>query len=245
MTIARLGMLTPSSNTALEPQTYGILTGLPSVTAHFSRLRVTRMAAEAESDSQFDAAAMRPAAMLLADAGVGVIAWNGTSGSWLGPDRDRQLCRDLTEATGIAATTSTLALLDGCRRLQVTRLGLATPYVEQLNHGIASHYANEGIRVVTSEHLGITDNLTVGALTTDEICGLVRRAARNDAQAVAVVCTNVAATEHVRELERELGVPVLDSIAVTAWKCLEIAGVRERPAGYGALMDSGDTAVAG
>jgi maleate isomerase len=36
---ARLGMLTPSSNTVLEPMTYQMLRDAPGVTAHFSASR--------------------------------------------------------------------------------------------------------------------------------------------------------------------------------------------------------------
>ena len=36
----RIGMLTPSSNTVLEPTTQAIIDPLPDVTAHFSRLKV-------------------------------------------------------------------------------------------------------------------------------------------------------------------------------------------------------------
>ena len=39
-----LGMLTPSSNTVLEPVTTAMLAGLPEVTAHFSRFKVTEIA---------------------------------------------------------------------------------------------------------------------------------------------------------------------------------------------------------
>ena len=36
-----LGILTPSSNTALEPLTSAIVAGLPGVSAHFARFTVT------------------------------------------------------------------------------------------------------------------------------------------------------------------------------------------------------------
>ena len=39
-----LGMLTPSSNTVLEPVTQAMLAGLPEVSVHFSRFRVTEIA---------------------------------------------------------------------------------------------------------------------------------------------------------------------------------------------------------
>ncbi len=40
----RLGMLTPSSNTALEPITCAMLAGIDGVSAHFSRFKVTEIA---------------------------------------------------------------------------------------------------------------------------------------------------------------------------------------------------------
>lgn len=39
----KLGMLTPSSNTALEPITSAMVSGLPNVSAHFSRFTVTEI----------------------------------------------------------------------------------------------------------------------------------------------------------------------------------------------------------
>ncbi len=235
----RLGMLTPSSNTALEPETYRMIQTVHGVSAHFSRLRVKKMTPEAESDRQFESAVMLDVAQLLEDAHVDVLAWNGTAGSWLGPDRDRQLCSDIANATGIPTTTSTLALLEACRIFGVTRLGLATPYVQELNDQISRCYAQEGIDVVADEWLGLTDNLDVGSLASEKTRELVVRAARNDAQAVALVCTNVAATPLVQELEKQLGIPVFDSIAATLWKCLDLVDAPLRPSGFGTLMTTG------
>ena len=39
-----IGMLTPSSNTILEPVTASILAGIPHASAHFGRFRVTEIA---------------------------------------------------------------------------------------------------------------------------------------------------------------------------------------------------------
>ena len=50
----RLGMLTPSSNTVLEPVTYAMLRDQPSVTAHFARFKVTEIALNPSALGQFD-----------------------------------------------------------------------------------------------------------------------------------------------------------------------------------------------
>src|SRR6187431_3740665 len=125
-----LGMLTPSSNTILEPVTTAMISGLPEVTAHFSRFKVTEIALSHSALSQFDDGEILRAAELLAHAKVDVIGWNGTSSGWLGFDADERLCRRITDATGTPACTSVLALNEIFQRTNVKRFGLVTPYVD-------------------------------------------------------------------------------------------------------------------
>lgn len=235
----RAGMLTPSSNTCLEPVTYRMLAGVEEVTAHFSRLPVTRIGLDPEASAQFTQQPMLAAARLLADAKVDVLAWNGTAGSWLGPDQDRELAGMVEKATGIPTTTSTLALLDAFRAYGVTRLGVATPYGDEVGARIAEHYAAEGVQVVVQANLGITDNEAFARVPQGRIRDLVAAAAGADVHAVAVVCTNLPAAPLAARLERDLGVPVLDSVAATLWKALDVAGAKVSLSGWGTLLDSG------
>ena len=55
----RIGMIVPSSNTCLEPQSYRILGDRRDVTVHFTRIPVTRIALDESSDKQFDPAEER------------------------------------------------------------------------------------------------------------------------------------------------------------------------------------------
>src|SRR5260370_24702701 len=105
-----LGMLTPSSNTALEPITTAMVAGLPEVSAHFSRFKVTEIALSNTALAQFDNHEILRAAELLAHAKVDSIGWNGTSSCWLGFEADVRLCEQITAATGRQATNSMLAL---------------------------------------------------------------------------------------------------------------------------------------
>ena len=69
----RLGMITPSSNSVLEPVTSAMMAEVAGITAHFSRFRVTEIGLDAAASNQFDASVMLPAADLLADAKVDAI----------------------------------------------------------------------------------------------------------------------------------------------------------------------------
>src|SRR3984957_8964018 len=133
--MTRLGMLTPSSNTALEPITSAMLACVEGVSVHFSRFKVTEIALSEAATRQFDHGEILRAAELLAHAKVDVIAWNGTSASWLGFDRDERLCERITEATGIRVRTTVLAYRDLFRQLAKARIGLVTPYTRMCSSG--------------------------------------------------------------------------------------------------------------
>lgn len=234
----RIGMITPSSNSCLEPVTYRLLAEIPEVTAHFSRVPVTRISLEESADAQFGTDAMTAAARLLADVRVDVVVWNGTSGFWLGVEHDLELVRALEKATGVTATTSTLALLDACAAYGITRLGLATPYTGDVAARISETYAAHGVEVVAQSNLGISDNEAFGQVTPDQVAAQVREVAAG-AHAAAVVCTNVHGAGVVAGLEAELGIPVLDSVAVTLWKALDLTAGTRPVAGFGTVLRDG------
>lgn len=220
----RLGILTPSSNTVLEPLTTALASEMPEVTLHFSRFRVTEIALHADALAQFDDAAVLHAAGLLADAKVDAIAWSGTSSSWLGFDRDARLCRAIQATTGVPATSSILALNEALGRLGVRRLALVTPYTDDVRARIVANYAGTGIHCTAGRHLGLRDNFSFAEVTEPHLDDLIRAAARDAPDAVAVVCTNLRAAPLVARLEAALGVPVLDSVATALWGALRLAG---------------------
>ncbi|MDA3647358.1 aspartate/glutamate racemase family protein [Saccharopolyspora indica] len=237
----RIGMLTPSSNTVLEPVTYRLLSGAEEVTAHFSRLPVTAISLADEQRGQFSVARTSAAAELLRDAAVDVVVWNGTAGSWLGFDYDRQVCDALSQVCGVPATTSTLALREAFRAFGVRRLGLVTPYTGDVTARIAETYAAEGVEVVADERLEITDNFSFGEVPEQRLVEMIRAAAPG-AQAVALVCTNLRGALAAAELEPDLGIPVLDSVSVTLWQALDLLG--GRPLDRGSVLLSGSTRAA-
>lgn len=229
-------MIVPSSNTCLEPQTYRILGARTDVTVHFTRIPVTRIALDASSDRQFDPSLMREAARLLATADVDVIAWNGTSGSWLGPGHDRDLIQEITAATGIPATTSTLAYLEAFRTFGTERIGLFTPYTEDVNRQVIAAYEREGIRTVDHRALGLSDNESFARVTDDEMRPGSLELAAAAPDALVYLCTNLYGANITAGIEQSTGVAVLDSVAVTLWHALKLAGAPLLDPRWGRLL---------
>jgi maleate isomerase len=233
----RLGVLTPSSNTALEPLTSALVAAVPGASAHFSRFKVTEIALDDRALGQFDDSKILAAAELLADAKVDVIGWSGTSSGWLGFDADLRLCERIRERTGIPATTAVLALNELLALRAVKRLAFVTPYTDDVQARIVGNYSQLGIDVVAERHLGIRVNHDFAGVDPQTLLALMREVAAQGPQAITTFCTNLRAAPMAQQVERELGIPLLDTVSTTVWGMLRLAGVpTSRVEGWGELF---------
>ncbi len=233
----RIGMLTPSSNTVLEPVTTAMLADLPDVTAHFGRFRVTEISLSTAALAQFDLQPILDAALLLADAKVDAIVWNGTSSGWLGLERDRDLCAAITATTGAKTGTSVLALAEILRSTGAKRIGLVTPYLDEIQDKIVANFAAEGFDCIAERHLRDRGNFSFSQYSEATIADLVREVAKEKPDAIAVFCTNMRGGPIVEALEAETGIPIYDSVATAVWAGLRAAGIAPaRVQGWGRLF---------
>lgn len=237
--IKKIGFITPSSNTALEPLTNLMLHQICNLaSAHFSRVQVRTLTLDASDVSQFDSVKMTEAANLLGDAGVDLILWNGTSGAWSGKgfEADHEICSAITKATGVPASTSSLAQLKVLAEYGVKKFALATPYTEEPAQQMVRTYESAGFEVVSEAHLGMSQNTLIGATSFDAIKQLLRDADSPTAECIVVGCTNLPAMAVLEEMEHELGKPIYDSVAVTLWDALRMASITNPLHGWGKLL---------
>lgn len=233
-----LGILTPSSNTVLEPLTSAMVADLDDVSAHFARFPVTEISMNTASQAQFNMDNQLAAAQLLADANVNAIVWSGTAASWLGFGKDEDLCGQITSATGIAAGSSVLAVNKLFAMLGVRRMGLVTPYIDAIQEQIIANYAREGFECVAERHLGEHRNFHFSEFDEARIAQLIREVAAEKPDAITVMCTNMRGARIAHSLETETGIPVFDSTSAAVWAGLRLAGAdTRRVQGWGRMFD--------
>src|SRR5258708_17836405 len=155
----------------------GQIVGCAIDSVHIARFGVAALLQSRQSLAQFYFAPLLEEARLLADARVDAIAWNGTSGGWLGLEIDRELCRRIAAETGIRATTSSLALLEGVRLIGATRIGWATPYLDEIQSRIIDTFAAEGIACAAERHLGDRGNFSFSEIAPERIAAMAREVA--------------------------------------------------------------------
>jgi maleate isomerase len=235
----RIGMIAPSSNTVLEPETMRLVAPFgDEVSVHFARVGVVRIAASEASDSQFGFDGLVSAAQLLAGTRPDAILWNGTSASWLGLERDAALAAQMAEATGHVCTTTMLLYRAALAAMGVRRLALVTPYTPEIQARVVANLEGLGLEVVAERHLGDAGNFSYGEYSAEFVAEELRAViAEGRPDAAAVMCTNYRGARAAPRVEAETGVPVLDSVALTLWGGLALAGLApSRLVGQGRLF---------
>jgi maleate isomerase len=237
--LKKVGFITPSSNTALEPLTMAMTEQISDrISTHFSRVPVKTLTLDSQDVDQFQTKTMVDAATLLSDGGLDAILWNGTSGSWTGKgfEADVTLCDEIQRLTGVSASTASLAQVDVLKHYGIKRFGLAVPYAEEPTSKIIETYDRQGFTTVKSARLNETENVVIANTPFASIKQLLRDADAPDAECIVVACTNLPATVVLDEMEAELGKPIFDSIAVTLWKALQMTGIAVPLHGWGKLL---------
>ncbi len=213
----RIGMLTPSSNSVVEPWCYKIIGSIKNVSVHFGRVEVLWIDDKEASLSQFYDENMIKGFDLLSHVKPMVIGWNGTSASWLGLERDRILIDVIKKRTGCRVVSSTLSIIDALTALNISKIGLVTPYVDSIQRKIISNFELEKLECVSERHFNMTDNFSFGEVTEATIANATEEVVADGAEAVIILCTNLAGAGIAALIEKRTGVPILDSVVLTLW----------------------------
>jgi maleate isomerase len=166
-----------------------------------------------------------------------VVIYACTSGSFVdGAAGEEVLRRTMEDAGAPAARTTSGALIAALKVLGVSRLAIATPYVEPVTRRLVAYLAEHGVSTVSSQGLGLLGN--IWRVTYSQVVEIVRAADDPAAEALFISCTNVPTYDLIEPLEQALGKPVLTANQVTMWAALRAMG--RDAVGGGRLLASHD-----
>ncbi len=105
------------------------------------------------------------------------------------------------------------------------RLALVTPYTADVQQRIVEQYRDKlDIEVVAQTHEDIRVNHDFALVTPQRLLERMRETAPAKPQAFATYCTNLRAAQLAPQVERELGIPLLDTVSTTVWGMLRAVG---------------------
>lgn len=219
----RIGLILPSSNTTMEPEFYCHVPR--GVTVHTSRMfLIDSIPAELEAMSN----EAERCAELLKTAEVGVIVYGCTSGSFLrGKGFDQDLEARIEKVAGVPAVTTSRAVIKALQAKGLKKLGIATPYVDEVNEREIRYFSEYGFEVKTLKGLGIRRGFDIGERDPSEAYSLGLEVMREapDADGLFISCTQFRTFEIIEPLARDIGKPVITSNQASLWMALKQGGV--------------------
>ncbi|MGW3506316.1 maleate cis-trans isomerase family protein [Streptomyces sp. NPDC000994] len=155
-----------------------------------------------------------------------VVAYACTSGSFVGGIAgERAMCAAMARAGGVAAVTTSGALLEALAELGTRRVALVTPYTVSSTRSLQDYLAEAGVTVTGCAYMGLTRH--IWKVPYRGVVDMARRAARrNRPQALFLSCTNLPTYDVIPQLEAELRIPVISANQVTMWAALRRLGTR-------------------
>ncbi len=156
--------------------------------------------------------------------GPDVVAYACASGSFVhGVLGERLLVRTMVDAGAPAACTTSGAMVEALALLGVRSPAIATPYVDDVTDRLIDYLAENGVRTVASNGLGLLGNIWRVPYRT--VVDIVRAVDTPAADALYISCTNLPTYDIIEPLERALGKPVLTANQVTMWSALRAMGL--------------------
>ena len=224
----KLGFVVPSWNTVFEYECQRLAP--EGVSVHFTRMKHTD---DKEKTFLQMINGVSYQAELLSHASLDAICFGPTAGSFVRPKIAQEIIEVIEDRTGIPATTTSTALVEALREMDISRVAIASSYPQWLNERLASFLDGKGIKTVAEKGLDIE---CPAFLPPERSMEVAREVDSPEADCIFISCTNFRAIEGVEKLEEELGKPVLTSNTTALWHTLVKSGYDAPVSGGGRLL---------
>lgn len=177
-------------------------------------------------------------AQLLADAKVDVITFNCTAVSLMvGPEK----INDRIEAeTGIKSITTIEAVLDALEKSGARRLGLFTPYLDEVVFEEKRFLNSFGYEIVSEAHIPCLDPVAQGSIPPGRWANIVKDADLSNCDALLFSCSGIQISPVLSEIEKMSGRTVISSNSALLRSVLGRLDLGVNIKGYGRLLEEGD-----
>jgi maleate isomerase len=244
--MSRVGMLVPSSNTTMETEVPALLRARErerpeeTFTFHSARLRMedvtpeTLRAMNAQTErATTELADMRPD--VVASACLVAIMAQGPK-HHLAAEAEIESTLE-REGAFAPVVSSAGALVAALQELGARRIGIVTPYLEELTGLVVEYIEDAGIEVADAVSLGVPDNRAVAALDPQGLKEHWKRLDLRDCDALVLsACVQMPSLPVLEEVERESGLPTLSAATATTWSILRALELDAVGPGAGALL---------
>lgn len=229
---AKIGYLLLATEQTIEDDVFKLCPA--GVGVHFNRIpipdSITNETLAAQADLMADAAKG-----ILPDGSIDVVCYACTSGSLvIGEER---VFSEINKGQPKAKATSLITgVIRALNALKVSKVSMATPYLDEINEREVVYLRDAGIEVLNYTGLNIEKDSEMVRVPPDYLVELALAVDNPDSEALFISCGALRSLDVVDEIEQRLGKPVVCSNQAMIWDTLRLAGIKDKFEGYGRLM---------
>ncbi|ETW97574.1 MAG: hypothetical protein ETSY1_22135, partial [Candidatus Entotheonella factor] len=177
-------------------------------------------------------------ARMLGTAKVEVVCLAQTSASLFDDNYDATTKRRMSEAAGVPSLTSAEAIGQAVRALGARRIGLVSPYSQEVISCAKQYYERRyGLDVLAMEGFDATDAYAIGTLSADRAVQAFARMNRPEIEVLVVPGGNFPTMPSIAEWEQQLQKPVVTTNQAALWAMMGVMKVAEPLSGLGRLLE--------
>lgn len=230
---AAIGLLVPARNVVAEVDIHRMMpNGVHVYTARVFNEEPESLRYDADEQDRLKLDGVPEAALRIAEVKPNVVAFCCTSRSFIGGERGNQLVTEsIRERVGVPVVTASTAVAQAASALNLHKIALGCPYSEVMIQRLRRLLSAVECEVMRYETIPWETRNREGVALN-----LARRLDGQDIDGILLSCTNFRAASSVALIEQEIEKPVITSNQATAWACMRWAGLDDRVAGFGALL---------
>ena len=143
-----------------------------------------------------------------------LVVFNCTSSSSIvGDDAIERAIQESKPTAKVLSTSQ--AVVANFKGRGFKKVSVLTPYSEEVSSLFRDYLQKNGIEIVSSMYMDMSDDREVAMLPADEIIKAAKAAIHDDADAIFISCTAMRSAEIIPQIEEAIGKPVLTSNQAT------------------------------
>jgi maleate isomerase len=151
---------------------------------------------------------------ILPNHNLDLVVFNCTSSSSIVGDDAIEASIQVSKPTAKVLSTSQAVVANFIER-GFKKVSVLTPYSEEVSSLLRDYLQNNGVEIVSSMYMDMSDDREVAMLPAEEIINAAKAAIHEDADAIFISCTAMRSAEIIPEIEAAIGKPVITSNQAT------------------------------